>query len=114
MVETLHYVVAGAPFVVAGVALLGLRWPAVWAGVAALLAALAGAVAWPQLSSSGLLRAFTEGVGTSGSVLYVLFGGLLLYNVLSTGGAIGEVSRFLGGLEPEKEALALGVVVGVA
>ena len=114
MVETLGYVVAGAPFVVAGVALLGLRWPAVWAGVAALVAALAGAVGWPGLGSSGLPGAFVEGLGTSGSVVYVLFGGLLLYNVLSVGGAIGEVSRFLGELEPEREALAVGVVVGVA
>ena len=114
MVETLGYAVAGAPFVVAGVALLGLRWPAVWAGVAALGAALAGAVVWPGLSSSGLPIAFAEGFGTSGGVLYVLFGGLLLYNLLSAGGAIGAVSRFLGRLEPEKEALAAGVVVGVA
>jgi lactate permease len=114
MVETLGYVVASAPFLVAGVALLGLRWPAVWAGVAALVAALAGAVAWPGLGSSGLPTAFVEGIGTSGRVLYVLFGGLLLYNVLSAGGAIREVSRFLGRLEPEREALALGVVVGVA
>ena len=44
----------------------------------------------------------------------MLFGGLLLYNLLSAGGAIGGVSRFLGFLEPEKEALALGVVIGVA
>jgi lactate permease len=55
-----------------------------------------------------------DGLGTSGSVLYVLFGGLLLYNLLSAGGAIDAVSRFLGRLEPEKEALSLGVVVGVA
>jgi lactate permease len=114
MVEVVGYVVAGAPFLVAGVALLGLRWPAVLAGVAALAVAIAGAVLWPGLSSSGLPVAFAAGLATSGSVLYVLFGGLLLYNVLSAGGAIGEVSRFLGRLEPEKEALALGVVVGVA
>ncbi len=46
--------------------------------------------------------------------MFVLFGGLLLYNLLSVGGAVEEVSRFLGRLEPEKEALAFGVVVGVA
>ena len=94
--------------------MLGLRWPAVWAGVAALGAALAGASLWPGLDPSGLMVAFVEGLGTSASVLYVLFGGLLLYNVLSAGGAIGAVSRFLGELEPEREALALGVVIGVA
>ena len=81
---------------------------------AATAAALAGAVLWPGLSSSGLPVAFAEGFGTSASVLYVLFGGLLLYNVLAAGGAVEAVSRFLGGLEPEREALALGVVVGVA
>ncbi len=98
----------------AGVTLLGLRWPAVWAGVVALAAALMGAMLWPGLNSAGLPGAFVDGLGTSGRVLYVLFGGLLLYNVLSAGGAVREVSRFLGRLEPEKEALALGVVVGVA
>jgi lactate permease len=114
MVEVLSYLVAGAPFVVAGVALLWMRRPAAWAGAAALAAAVAGALLWPGLRASGLRVAFGEGLETSGSVLYVLFGGLLLYNLLSAGGAIGEVSRLLGRLEPEKEALALGVVVGVA
>ena len=106
--------VAGAPFVVAGVALLGLRLPAMWAGVAALAAALAGALFWPSLDVSGLGAAFLGGLSTSGRVLYVLFGGLLLYNLLSAGGAVSEVSRFLGRLEPEGGALALGVVIGVA
>src|SRR5215217_7009573 len=110
----LGYAVAGAPFLLAGVTLLWLRWPAVWAGVGALAAALAGALLWPGLSFQGLPGAFLDGLGTSGRVLYVLFGGLLLYNLLSAGGAIGEVSGFLGRLEPEKGALAAGVVVGVA
>jgi len=114
MVEILGFLVAGAPFLVAGVALLGLRWPAAWAGITALGVALAGAVGWPSLSPSGLPAAVVDGLGTSGSVLYVLFGGLLLYNLLSAGEAIGTVSRFLQELEPEKEALAAGVVVGVA
>src|SRR3712207_5118284 len=69
---------------------------------------------WPGLNSAGLFGALVGGLGTSGRVLYVLFGGLLLYNVLAAGGAVEAVSRFLGGLEPEREALALGVVVGVA
>ena len=94
--------------------MVGMRLPAVWAGVAALAAAVAGALAWPGLDPSGLPLAFVEGLGTSATVLYVLFGGLLLYNLLSAGGAIGDVSRFLGRLEPEKDALAIGVVVGVA
>ncbi len=108
------YLVAGAPFVVAGAALLWLRWSAVRTGIATLLAALAGSLFWPGLERDGLGGALLDGVGTSWQVLYVLFGGLLLYNLLSAGGAIAEVSRFLGELEPEKEALALVVVIGAA
>ena len=108
------YVVAGAPFLVAGVALLVLRWPAVRAGVAALVAALAGALLWPGLEASGLAGAVVAGAGTSGRVLYVLLGGLFLYNVLERGGAVRAVSGYLGKLEPEREALALVVVIGAA
>lgn len=114
MVDEIGYLVAVAPFLVAGVALLGLRWSAVWAGVATLLTALAGAVLWPALELGDLAGALLGGVGTSGRVLYVLFGGLLLFNLLSVGGGIRRVSEFLGRLEPEKEALALVVVIGAA
>lgn len=99
---------------VAGAALLWLRWSALRAGVATLLTALVGALFWPGLERGGLGGAVFDGVGTSWQVLYILFGGLLLYNLLSAGGAIEKVSRFLGTLEPEREALALVVVIGAA
>lgn len=114
MIEIIGYFVAGAPFVVAGATLVWLRWPAVWSGVATLVAALTGALLYPRLAASGLGGAFWDGFATSGKVLYVLFGGLLLYNFLSVGGAINKVSEFLGRLEPEREALALVVVIGAA
>ena len=99
---------------VAGVALLGLRWSAVWTGAVTLLTAVAGAALWPALEFGDLSGALLGGIGTSGRVLYVLFGGLLLFNLLSAGGAIWRFSEFLGRLEPEKEALALVVVIGAA
>jgi lactate permease len=114
MVDILDSLVAGASFVVAGVTLVWLRWPAAWSGAAALMAALGGAIFYPRLAPSGLGGAFWGGLGTSGKVLYVLFGGLLLYNFLSAGGAVEKVSEFLGRLEPEEEALALVVVIGAA
>jgi lactate permease len=114
MIDILSYPVAAEPFLVAGGALLGLRWSAVWAGVATLLAALAGALLWPTLEPGNFWGALLGGVGISGRVLYVLFGGLLLFNLLSAGGAIRRVSEFLERLEPEKEALALVVVIGAA
>ena len=114
MVELLGVVVAVAPFAVAAVGLVVLRWPAVRAGAATLAAAVLGAVVWPGLDASGVPGGLVGGLGTSGRVLYILFGGLLLYNLLSAGGAVGRVSRFLGRLESDPVALAAGVVVGVA
>jgi lactate permease len=112
MVEILNFAVAASPFFLAGFLLLGLGWSALRAGVAAFGAAVLGAVLW--LDASGLGGAFLDGIGTSWSVLYVLFGGLLLFNFLSAGGVVDAVSEFLGAVEPEKERLALGVVVGAA
>jgi len=79
-----------------------------------LATAVLGALVWPQLEAAAVPGALFGGLGTSAQVLYVLFGGLLLYNLLSAGGAVGAVSRFLGRLEPDPVALAAGVVVGVA
>jgi lactate permease len=114
MVDLLGMVIAAMPFVVAAVGLVGLGWPASTAGGASLTVAVLGAVVWPDLEATAVPGALFAGLGTSAQVLYVLFGGLLLYNLLSAGGAVDAVSRFLGGLEPDRVALAAGVVVGVA
>ena len=111
MVDLIPLLVSAAPFIVAGVGLLVLGWPASRVGVATLGAAVAGALA---LGASDLVGPMVGGLETPGRVLFVLFGGLLLYNLLAAGGAVEEVSRFLGRLEPDPVALAAGVVVGVA
>jgi lactate permease len=97
------------PFVVAALGLVGLGWSASMAGGASLGVAMLGAVVWPDLEAAAVPGALFVGLGTSAQVLYVLFGGLLLYNLLSAGGAVDGVSRFLGGLEPDRVALAAGV-----
>ena len=114
MVDFLGILVSALPFAVAAVGLAGLGWPASRAGAAALATAVLGAVVWPGLEATAVPGALLGGLGTSAQVLYVLFGGLLLYNLLSAGGAVEAVSRFLGRLEPDRVALAAGVVVGVA
>lgn len=114
MVDVVGVLVSALPFLVAAVGLVALGWPAPVAGAASLAAALLGAVVWPGLKAAAVPGAMLGGLGTSAQVLYVLFGGLLLYNLLSAGGAIEAVSSFLGRLEPDRVALAAGVVVGVA
>ncbi len=114
MVDSMGILISALPFAVAAVGLAGLGWPASRAGATALATAVLGAVVWPELEATAVPGALLGGLGTSAQVLYVLFGGLLLYNLLSTGGAVEAVSRFLGRLEPDRVALAAGVVVGVA
>jgi len=82
------YLVAGAPFVVAGVALLALRSAPWRAGAGALLAAVAGALVLPELEPSRLDEALASGLLTSARVLYILFGGLLLHRVLAVVGLV--------------------------
>ncbi|HJQ30397.1 MAG TPA: L-lactate permease, partial [Rubrobacter sp.] len=114
MVDVVGILISALPYAVAAVGLVALRWPAPWAGAVSLAAAVVGAIVWPGLEATEVPGALFAGVGTSAQVLYVLFGGLLLYNLLSAGGAVEAVSRFLGRLEPDPAALAAGVVVGVA
>jgi lactate permease len=114
MVDSLGILISAMPFAVAAVGLAGLGWPASTAGAAALATAVLGTVVWPGLEATAVPGALIGGLGVSAQVLYVLFGGLLLYNLLSAGGAVEAVSRFLGRLEPDPVALAAGVVVGVA
>ena len=114
MVDSLGILISAMPFAVAAVGLAGLGWPASTAGAASLATAVLGAVVWPGLEATAVPGALLGGLGISAQVLYVLFGGLLLYNLLSAGGAVEAVSRFLGRLEPDPVALAAGVVVGVA
>ena len=106
--------ISALPFAVAAIGLVVLGWSAPLAGAASLGTAVLAALVWPGLRAAAVPGALLGGLGTSAQVLYVLFGGLLLYNVLSAGGAVDEVSRFLGRLEPDRVSLAAVVVVGVA
>jgi lactate permease len=113
MVDLLGIVVSASPLIVLAVGLAALGWPAV-AGAASSATAVVGALVWPGLRAAAVPGALLGGLGTSAQVLYVLLGGLLLYNLLSAGGAVDEVSGFLGRLEPDRVSLAAVVVVGVA
>lgn len=114
MVDILGVGIAALPFVVAGVSMLGFGWSAARSGMATLVVALMAALFWPGFHAGRLGDAAVHGISTTAAVLYVLFGGLLLYNLLSAGGAVERVSGFLGELEPDREGLALVVVIGVA
>ena len=114
MVDLLGILISALPFAVAAVGLVALGWPAPLAGAASLATAVFGTLVWPGLRAAAVPGALFGGLGTSAQVLYVLFGGLLLYNLLSAGGAVDDVSRFLGRLEPDRVSLAAVVVVGVA
>jgi lactate permease len=93
MVDILGILISAMPFAVAAAGLVGLGWTASGAGAASLATAVLGAVVWPGLEAAAVPGALLRGLGTSVQVLYVLFGGLLLYDLLSAGGAVEAVSR---------------------
>jgi lactate permease len=114
MVDLVGILISALPFGIAAVGLVALGWSPPLAGAASLVTAVLGSFLWPELRAAAVPGALLGGLGTSAQVLYVLFGGLLLYNLLSAGGAVDAVSRFLGRLEPDRVSLAAVVVVGVA
>jgi lactate permease len=114
MVDLVGVLISALPFAIAAIGLVVLGWSAPVAGAASLATAVLAALAWPGLRAAAVPGALLGGFGTSAQVLYVLFGGLLLYNLPSAVGAVDEVSRFLGRLEPDRVSLAAVVVVGVA
>jgi lactate permease len=114
MVDLFGILISALPFAIAGLGLVVLGWPAPLAGAASLATAVLGALVWPGLWGAAVPGALFGGLGISAQVLFVLFGGLWLYNLLSAGGAVDDVARFLGRLEPDRVSLAAVVVVGVA
>ena len=110
----MRYALAAAPFAVAALTLLALRWPAPRAGAATLIVAILAALASAGGQPVPLAGAMVDGLATVARVLYVLFAGLLLYRVLAAGGAVDAMARFLVRVEPSREPLALLVVVGAA
>jgi lactate permease len=100
--QTLLSLLAFAPLVLAAVLLVGFNWPAKRAmpvvfGVTALIAL----TAW-DMSLNRVLASSLQGLILTGSILWIIFGAILLLNTLKHSGAITSIRSGFAGISPDR------------
>ena len=81
------------PIVVVGVFLVGLRWPASKAMPLSFITAVLLALFVWKIPAAQVAAASVNGVITAGTLLYIIFGAILLLNTLQESGAIQAIRR---------------------
>ena len=93
MSDSVLVLLAAAPIVLAGVLLVGLRLPARWAMPAVyIVTALIGWLAW-EMSGTQIAAASIEGLLITATLLYIIFGAILLLNTLEQSGGVTAIRR---------------------
>jgi lactate permease len=95
------------PIIVVAVFLVGLRWPASYAmPMAYVTAALLALFVW-EVPSVQVAAASVKGLITAGGLLYIIFGAILLLNVMRESGGLAVVRSGFVGLSPDRRIQAI-------
>ncbi len=103
-----------APILVVGVLLAGFRWPAKYAmPVGYVLAVLVALLVW-QMDFTGIIAASLEGLITAATLLYIVFGALLLLSTLTIGGAMATIRAGFDNISSDRrvQAIIIGWLFG--
>lgn len=103
-----------APIVIVGVLLAGFRWPAKYAmPVGYVLVALVALFVW-RMDFNSVLAASLEGLITAGTLLYIVFGALLLLSALTVGGAMATIRAGFNNISADRrvQAIIIGWLFG--
>ncbi|MBU0809313.1 MAG: L-lactate permease [Gammaproteobacteria bacterium] len=107
MSQTLLSILAFVPLVLAGVLLIGFRWPAKYAmPVVFLLTAIIGLTAW-DMSFNRVLASSLQGLILTAAILWIIFGAILLLNTLKHSGGIAAIRRGFATITPDRRVQAL-------
>ncbi|WP_286975343.1 L-lactate permease [Pseudomonas sp.] len=107
MSQTLLSILAFVPLVLAGVLLIGFRWPAKYAmPVVFLLTAIIGLTAW-DMSLVRVVASSLQGLVLTASILWIIFGAILMLNTLKHSGGISAIRRGFSGISPDRRVQAL-------
>ncbi len=93
---------ATLPIVVVGVFLVGLRWPASKAMPLSYFTALLLALFVWKVPGAQIGAATVNGIITAGTLLYIIFGSILLLNTLQESGAIQAIRRGFTGITADR------------
>ncbi|MCV9994143.1 L-lactate permease [Paeniglutamicibacter sp. ZC-3] len=99
-----------APILVVGVLLAGFRWPAKYAmPVGYVVAVVVALLVW-KMDFAGVLAASIEGLIVAATMLYIVFGALLLLATLTVGGAMSAIRAGFNNISPDRRVQA--VIIG--
>ncbi|MBG6212323.1 MAG: L-lactate permease [Cryobacterium sp.] len=103
-----------APILVVGVLLAGFRWPAKYAmPLGYVIAVIVALTVW-KMDIRGVAAASLEGVITAATLLYIVFGALLLLSTLTVGGAMATIRAGFNNISPDRriQAIIIGWLFG--
>jgi lactate permease len=102
MSQTLLSLLAFAPLVLAAVLLVGFNWPARRAmPVVLLVTILIALLAW-DMSVNRVMASGLQGLILTGSILWIIFGAILLLNTLKHSGAIKAIRGGFSNISPDR------------
>ena len=90
------------PIIVVGVFLVGLRWPASKAMPLSFITAVILALYVWKIPGAQVAAASVNGVIVAGTLLYIIFGAILLLNTLQESGAIQAIRRGFTGITADR------------
>lgn len=105
----LYAFLALLPIVVVAVFLVGLRWPASRAMPLSLITAIVLAFGVWKVPSTQILGYGLEGLATAVTLLYIIFGAILLLNTLTNSGAINRIRSGFQSVSPDRRVQAIVV-----
>ena len=95
-------ILALAPILTIGILLVGFRWPAVWAmPVGYVVVVIIGLAVW-NLSLASIAASTVQGLIIALTILYIVFGALLLLATLSESGAVDTIRAAFTGISPDR------------
>ena len=101
---------AFTPILLAGVLLIGMRWPARHAmPVVFLVTALIGYGAW-DMTLNRILASTLQGLVITIGLLWIIFGAILLLNTLKHSGAITTIRAGFTNITPDRRIQAIIIV----
>lgn len=107
MSQTLLSILAFVPLLLAGVLLIGFRWPAKYAmPVVFLLTVAIGLSAW-DMTLNRVVASTLQGLILTAAILWIVFGAILLLNTLKHSGGISAIRRGFANISPDRRVQAL-------
>ncbi len=102
MIDSLAPFVSLLPILVVGIFLVGMRWPASKAMPLSYVTAVIVALYFWQVAPLQVLAASVKGLVVTASLLYIIFGAVLLLNTLRESGGLATIRRGFSDITPDR------------